>query len=177
MFVNSQGKSAAAIEQALDGADTELAHRLAHTAKGVAGNIGATGVLGIAGQLEQSIRNAAPLHATRVLLEEFAIAMRVLVENICAALGTREIEPPVRVKPLDRTKVDSVIAKLTGYLNNSDSESGYYFESVRDSLLGEFSGDEIRDLEHSIGDYDFKSASNTLVAHAVGAERMNNAGK
>jgi len=42
MYIGNQGEAPAEIRQSLDGGDYETAQRLAHTAKGVSGNIGAT---------------------------------------------------------------------------------------------------------------------------------------
>jgi len=55
-----------------------------------------------------------------------------------------------------------MIARLERYLRSRDSESVYYFESVRDSLRGACAGDELSQLEQRIAGYDFKGASKTL---------------
>jgi two-component system sensor histidine kinase/response regulator len=162
-FVGSQGGAASAVEDALNRGDRDLAGRLAHTTKGVAGNIGAGGVLIVASELERSIRNNDPPDRIREILRRFAGAMKEVVSNIGSALESGTQTPAaVPAVPLDRSEIEPVIAKLAHYLQSSDSESAYYFESVRDSLRGAFAEDELSPLEQSIAGYDFKGASETL---------------
>ncbi|MDB5850199.1 MAG: hypothetical protein JWP29_3951, partial [Rhodoferax sp.] len=58
-FISGQRQCAADIETALAGHDRATAERLAHTLKGVAGNIGAPGVQALAGTLEALLRAKA----------------------------------------------------------------------------------------------------------------------
>ncbi len=166
-FVASQGGAAAEIEAALKEGDRELAQRLAHTAKGVAGNIGAGGVLIVAGNLERSIRNDDAPEATLEALKRFTSAMGQVVSCIKARLETTPEKPAaVPSSFMDRAEIELVLAKLAAYLRSSDSESDYYFTSVREGLRGEFSEEELSGLGNSISSYDFKEAGATLVALA-----------
>ena len=69
-FAAKQGDAAAQISAALESGDRQLAERIAHTVKGVAGNLGITGVQSAAQKLEKAIREG---HDTvPALLDEFA---------------------------------------------------------------------------------------------------------
>ena len=58
-FAAKQGDAAAQISAALESGDIKLAERIAHTVKGVAGNIGITEVQSAAQKLEKAIRDDA----------------------------------------------------------------------------------------------------------------------
>ena len=64
-FAAKQGDAAAQISAALEKGDHKLAERIAHTVKGVAGNIGITEVQSVAQKLEKALRdgeiNVSPL--------------------------------------------------------------------------------------------------------------------
>jgi CheY-like chemotaxis protein len=83
-FAAKQGNAAAQISNALEGGDHALAERIAHTVKGVAGNIGITEVQSLAEELERALSdgeiNVSPL------LVEFASVMGTQVHTIERAL-------------------------------------------------------------------------------------------
>ena len=59
-FSNTEADAAQRIASALAENDRALAERLAHSVKGVAGNIGATAVQNAAANLEKAIASSAP---------------------------------------------------------------------------------------------------------------------
>jgi two-component system, sensor histidine kinase and response regulator len=72
-FSSTEADAAQRIASALAAKDRPLAERLAHTVKGVAGNIGAPAVQNAAAQLEKAIAGSAPaaeIEARRASLEE-----------------------------------------------------------------------------------------------------------
>lgn len=56
-FIDQQGEAPSAIEEALAAGDTELAHRLAHTLKGVSASLGITGVQQCATELDSAFKD------------------------------------------------------------------------------------------------------------------------
>jgi two-component system sensor histidine kinase/response regulator len=84
-FIDSQTDVPAQIRAALSSRDTSSAERLAHTLRGVAGNIGATAVQHLAGSLESALRMPAPpTDVERHLLE-----LQGQLEALVAALKSR----------------------------------------------------------------------------------------
>ena len=72
-FSKTEADAAQRIGSALAEKDRALAERLAHTVKGVAGNIGASAVQNAAANLEKAIKGSAPaaeIEAFRASLEE-----------------------------------------------------------------------------------------------------------
>ena len=162
-FVDNQSGATLAVEDALNRGDRELAERLAHSARGVAGNLGAGGVLLVAAELEQSIRDNDPVDKTREILTRFAIVIEEVVSCIGSALGKKtEALPAGLAEPLNQFEIGAVIAKLVHYGRNSDSEMVDYFESVKDHLSNACSGEELLQLDRFIASYDFKGASTIL---------------
>jgi two-component system sensor histidine kinase/response regulator len=92
-FVAGQKDVPGAIRQALAQDDWVTACRLAHTCKGVSGNIGARFVPASAGALEEAI-NARAAHATLTLLiAEFEVRLKALVAALELALPQRAPQP------------------------------------------------------------------------------------
>ena len=76
-FYNAYSDATEQIKDALDKDDQELAQRLAHTLKGVSGNIGAKGLFGPAGELEAAIKHQKT-DEFETLLAGFADALNLV---------------------------------------------------------------------------------------------------
>ena len=83
-FVATHGNAALQISTALEGGERKLAERIAHTVKGVAGNIGITEVQSVAQKLENALRDDEGKVSALVL--EFASLMGTQVYAIEKAL-------------------------------------------------------------------------------------------
>jgi signal transduction histidine kinase/DNA-binding response OmpR family regulator/HPt (histidine-containing phosphotransfer) domain-containing protein len=81
-YADSQKNTAQHIRAALAGGDVETAERLAHTAKGVSGNVGATGVQERAEALERVIRDGAPQGEVQVLIAQFDTLLTQLIAGL-----------------------------------------------------------------------------------------------
>jgi len=55
---------------------------VAHTLKGVSGNVGATAIQELAGALEQALRDAQPLDEVRMRLVELEVPLGTLVATL-----------------------------------------------------------------------------------------------
>lgn len=107
-FAKGQKDSVSEIERALDSGDRGTAERLAHTLKGVAGNIGAEAVQKKAALLQDSIREDAPREALKTVLEE----TRELLEPIVNAIETA-IPPEDGVSvPSDRESTSEELLRV-----------------------------------------------------------------
>ena len=87
-FVEQQGPAVGQITAALAQGDAALAERLAHTLKGVAGNIGAKAVQAAAGALEKLIRARAAAAEVDPAKQQVAAALDPLVAQLKSALGS-----------------------------------------------------------------------------------------
>ena len=157
-FAAKQGNAAAQISTALEGGDHALAERIAHTVKGVAGNIGITEVQSVAQELEKALSdgeiNVSPL------LVEFASVMGTQVHAIeralfaSAAVRTEE----VRTWLFNREASAGAIARLKLLLEVSDGEAEESFRSLQESLAGAIEKPYLDGLSASIKDFDFDAA-------------------
>ena len=157
-FAVKQGDAAAQISTALQQGDHALAERIAHTVKGVAGNIGITEVQSVAQKLENALRdgeiNVSPL------LVEFASVMGTQVhaieEALFASAAARMEE--VWASPFNREATAGAIVRLRSLLQASDGDAEESFRSLREALAGAIERPYLDDLNASISDFDFDAA-------------------
>jgi len=81
-YASGQGQAGQQIRDALAAGDSETAQRVAHTLKGVSGNVGATAIQELAGALEQALRDAQPLDEVRMRLVELEVPLGTLVATL-----------------------------------------------------------------------------------------------
>ena len=124
-YVEGQQDSAERIREALKNKDVALAERIAHTVRGVSGNIGAAEVQAVAGELEESISKGSTESRTEEILKRYSHILEMTVARIRSALGEpsesrREGGPGKNVDP---SVLREIVRKLTRYAEESDSEA------------------------------------------------------
>jgi two-component system sensor histidine kinase/response regulator len=106
-FAESQGSAVHRMLEALASGDREGLERVAHTVKGVAGNIGAASVQMAAAAVESLVRGPAPETAIRSAVAELAAALNPMVAQLSAALGAPEaLVAPAAIAPDGSSRVD-----------------------------------------------------------------------
>src|SRR4029077_12556361 len=83
-FAEQQSPAADQVADALATGDHALAERLAHTLKGVAGNIGATGVQSAAAALERAIRDRSNAEEVERVRQRLGVVLEPLATGIRA---------------------------------------------------------------------------------------------
>jgi signal transduction histidine kinase/DNA-binding response OmpR family regulator/HPt (histidine-containing phosphotransfer) domain-containing protein len=157
-FAAKQGDAADQISTALETGDVKLAERVAHTVKGVAGNLGITEVQSVAQKLEKALRDGEATVST--LLVEFASVMDFQVQAIEKALRhstTAKIEE-TRTLPFDGKMAAAAIARLRALLEASDGDAEESFRSLQDAVAGVVEKPYLDGLSASINDFDFDAA-------------------
>jgi two-component system sensor histidine kinase/response regulator len=110
------------LRQAVADADTATAERLAHTLKGLAGNIGATPLQEAAGTLETALR-APVVHASVAqLLQDVEQPLLQLLGALEQTLPDRRTEP-LAATPPDHAALRAVLAQLAAYLVEDDADA------------------------------------------------------
>ncbi|MFC1857025.1 response regulator [Thermodesulfobacteriota bacterium] len=159
-FYNDYPDVPAQIKDALDSDDRELAQRLAHTVKGVAGNIGATDLPGPAGELEAAIKHQKT-DEFEALLAGFADALNVVLHSLKHVV---EVEEKTEKEKTGSTEADSarlleLLLKLEPHLNKRKPKP---CKAVMEEINGYAWPDEyapdITELDRLIGKYKFKDA-------------------
>jgi signal transduction histidine kinase/DNA-binding response OmpR family regulator len=157
-FADKQCDAAAQISAALKEGDRKLAERIAHTVKGVAGNIGIVEVQSAAQKLEKAIREGHD--SIPALLDEFTALLSTQVHAIEQALNA---SAPVksegaRVAPFNGEAASSSIARLRVLLEASDGDTEEAFRSLQDAVAGAVEKIRLDALNASINDFDFEAA-------------------
>lgn len=153
-FVASQDDAVRDIKLARAASDFRLAARLAHTLKGVAGNIGAMPVAELAADLDNAIRENPTGKKVKALASRLDLALDQLCAAISAALGTTEA--PSDYCPQE--PADQVISVLIKGLRQFDGEVVDYFNNHTDVLRQSLPPGDFSALETAIRNYNFVTA-------------------
>ncbi|HQS58449.1 MAG TPA: response regulator [Gallionellaceae bacterium] len=153
-FIAGQKFATAAIIDALDINDWAAAERLAHTLKGVAGNIGAGSLQRLAESAENSIRQLHPRADVDIEIEALKKQLNYFIVQLELHLPE---EQKNTVAEVNHQKLAAVCGNLEALLDNDDSEACDVFEENANLLNTAFPG-HYRSLENSIRSFDFEAA-------------------
>ncbi len=158
-FCESEADIAARIGQALQEGDQDTALRLAHTLKGMAGNIGAEALQHDAGELEALLRQ--PLAAVRVApaLQALQDELQTLVEAIGAGLArSTPVAAAGLVGAVDRVALADGLQRLAELLHEDDGEAGACLAELLEPLASLGLEEPAAQLQRLIGRYEFEAA-------------------
>ncbi|MBF0289905.1 MAG: response regulator [SAR324 cluster bacterium] len=170
-FAQNQGSALKEIQAALQDNDIELAERLAHTIKGVAGNIGAMELHSAARDLESEIKDAlnhqnqssdravqrSEVKITADLLEKVHAHLEQVLTSI-ASLKNGVTKTETEAISFDVAVVKLLVRELTELLEDDDTEAAKVLEQLKQQMRGSEILDELDQLENLIGQYDFEEA-------------------
>ena len=168
-YIDNQGQAPAQIRQSLDGGDYGTAERLAHTAKGVSGNIGATEMQELAARVEKAIKEQQDREAIERLIVPLAEAHGKLIAGLKEALPVSDKggEAGTVVVQVDREQAAAATGKLDELLANNDSEAVDYIDEAGELLRGLLGRSQFRAVEKATKDYDFEKALTLLREYTV----------
>jgi PAS domain S-box-containing protein len=159
-YIAGQATVVDELRTAVENQDFELAKRLAHTTKGVSGNIGATEVQEIAAEIEAGLGDGVD---AVVILDKLTVlhsALAPLLQSLAACL-------PQDIKTvavtIDRDKLAELRAQLTDFLKADDSQAADLFEEHA-SLFKAAWPEQFKSLETDLKNFDFDQAFQTLEA-------------
>jgi CheY-like chemotaxis protein/HPt (histidine-containing phosphotransfer) domain-containing protein len=158
-FVTKQANVSSDIAEALNKHDREAAERMAHTLKGIAGNIGIGTVQEAAGRLEKAIRDGNPsaealVADLRAVLDPHLAAIRTALGQSGSTAG-----PPVA---FDSERVAGVMARLMSLIEANDGDAADAVQEVAAALGGRIGPERLDALRESINDFDFEAARTKL---------------
>ncbi len=167
-YIDNQSEAPAQIRQSLEAGDYATAERLAHTAKGVSGNIGATRLQELAAAVEKAIKDGESPDVIEGLLGPFADAHALLVTGLQEALPASKSTEKTDggTASVDREQGVAACKSLAALLINDDSEALDLFEERKDLLRGILGANEFRFIEKALKDYDFEKALMLLRSQA-----------
>ncbi|MDD3484388.1 response regulator [Azovibrio restrictus] len=159
-FLAGQADAPARVAAAVAAGDWALAERLAHTLKGVAGNIGAEAVQEAASQVENACRSPTSAEPVAPLIQTLEQALVPLLQGLAGALETRPPETGSK-PPVDLARLQPVLRRLATLLGEDDAEAGDLLQEARE-LLTQGLGDKFAALEGAIGRFEFDTALDVL---------------
>lgn len=169
-FVKTQQDFRTQISAALAVKDRTLAHRLAHTLKGVCAQIGAHHVSDFAEKLENNLRQENALANPQLdsQIMQTCDALEKLVEAISVHLPASSSSAFAQ-PAADMKKVRDICRALAKQLAVDDFAAAEYFQEHR-QLLGDGLGAEIENVDKAIQRFDFSAALEHLKAAAAKAD-------
>ncbi|MEO6172939.1 MAG: response regulator, partial [Arenimonas sp.] len=157
-FIDGQGDAIAAIHSALDNGDLETAERLAHTARGSAGNIGATELESLAAQVESGIKDRQPRVLLDQRLEQLARPLELLIASIEGALPAEQASTQIEV---DMAALRPMLENLDALLAYGDASAIAVLDDNVDQLRAAFPK-HFRAIDNAIRAIDFEAARSAL---------------
>ena len=134
-----------------------MAVRIAHTAKSVAGNLGANDLYRTAEALEAAIR-AQDSAAIPALLAKFSAELQQVVSGLAAALPEKPAAVEAARGPFDRQALGRQLGRLRELLSDNDSEAVNFMGKIREDLRKAVQPPLLSKLEYAISQFDFERA-------------------
>jgi two-component system sensor histidine kinase/response regulator len=159
-YIAGQATVVGELRAAVENQDFELAKRLAHTTKGVSGNIGATEVQEIAAEIEAGLGEGVD---AVVILDQLTVlhsALAPLLQSLAACLPR---DAKVVAVTLDTEKLAELRVQLSDFLKADDSQAADLFEEHA-SLFKVAWPEQFISLETDLKNFDFDQAFETLEA-------------
>ena len=164
-FNEQQAATVGQITDALIEGDVPLAERLAHTLKGVAGNIGAKEVQSAAGAVEKMIRDKADPESFESAKAQLACVLESLVTQLRAALVSVSPDSQARTPapaPSDPAKTREAAMQLIKLLSEYDPGAADFIDANHAALRPPFSDDAWLQFEKLVQSYSFADAQTKL---------------
>ena len=169
-FRETQSDVAARIREAITRGDAEGAMREAHTLKGLAGNIGASDVAGMAAKLEKML-TANDAEGTKLSLRELDRHMQALVQYLSLPVGSEAKADQGSSTPLNQAALTSALKRIVELIDGNETEALRAVEQILPQLVAIGQETPGRQLVALLAQYDFDAAANVLgrISTALGA--------
>jgi two-component system sensor histidine kinase/response regulator len=170
-FASQQADAVGQIRAALATNDVESATRLAHTLKGVAGNLGAGGVQNSAAVVETLLRDGSPADAIRQALEQLVGVLDPLLARLRAALEM-STTPAAAAPAVAATHTRAVAAQLMKLFADFDTSAVTFAEENQASLRPAFDAATWEQFMRKTQEFAFADAQallDQMLAHVPGS--------
>ena len=162
-FKDGQENAVDQIKAALQVGDVETAARLAHTVKGVSGNLGGDNLYQAASELEKAIKEGKNLD---LVMAEFDSQLKVVIDGIRIVEErlTAQQEPEdsgVEVR-VDKEAVKTLLQEIAQLLESDLTEAMNRLEALNRHLANSSVKEEFKRLEKQIESFDTDTAFKTV---------------
>jgi PAS domain S-box-containing protein len=166
-FCEGRAQDVVEIRAAYEANDRELATRIAHSLKGVAGNIGAQGVFEAARIVENSLHTNETENLEEALMNlsaELDPVIQAILEQrqsqtTVETLTEPSAAPAAEAAPLDMAAIGPLLEQLAIYLNEQDTRAVDVCLELQPLLSGE-AVTALDSITRAVNGYDFKTAEN-----------------
>ena len=164
-FRKGQENACAEIKTALESGERETAVRLAHTVKGVSGNLGAEALYLASAELEKVLKEGGDENLERPM-QEFDARLREVMDGIEAYEESRAAQKGKSSAPtgvtLDKDAVEALLAEMSRLLESDLTEAMERLEPLRFHLAHSLAGEEFTRLERHLEEFDMDGALKSL---------------
>jgi len=165
-FVQGQQAGLQPLAQALQVGDTATAERLAHTLKGLAGNIGASTLQAAMEKIETALREQAPPASVQTLLAPAANLLTALLAQLQDRLPQQAVKPDSNT--VDPAQLQQACQKLQALLAYDDPQAADVLQANA-ALFEAALGTNYRTIRTAVEDFDFEAALRALSSAATQA--------
>ena len=160
-FHSGQADAPLQIEAAMQTGDTELAVRLAHTLRGTAGTLGASGLQRIAGELEAALKNADGVWHQRLgeVQAQLLPLLAALARAFAVTEGEAQSDGEQGTTHCDPALLDTLAQQIGSY----DSQATETVASLREAL-GRSAPPVLTQLDEHLMNFAFDEAASLLPA-------------
>jgi len=159
-FAENQADATDRISSAIEDGDREQAVRLAHTLKGVSGNIGAGKLQALALNLETLLEADSGEDARPILTEAGAELARI-IEMIGDIDSGPKRERPTGIASLP-PDLDARLQELLSKLEDYDSAAEDVLQEILDAVSGTAVHDDLQGIRKLVSQYDLEAAAESL---------------
>jgi HPt (histidine-containing phosphotransfer) domain-containing protein len=163
LYVEHHEGDSARLRDCLASGDREQARRLAHNLKGAAGTIGATGLSGLAAELDAALREGRAEREIEARIEAFAQAQQAFTTAVRAVLAASRDANGVTSAPIDPARVRAHLDRLAALLADGDARAITLMREAAPELRAAL-GVAVEQLLRQIEVFDFEPALDTLRA-------------
>jgi signal transduction histidine kinase/DNA-binding response OmpR family regulator/HPt (histidine-containing phosphotransfer) domain-containing protein len=155
-FAHNQAQAGTEIRAALACGDGERAVRIAHTLKGVAGNIGAAPLHQGALALETALKDHSPEQAAR--LADCERELQQVVQTLAVLERKPTATAPGPAQTPDQAALAPRLAQLRELLKEDDMEAGEVLAALLTQAQGTALAQPFQDIEAALAQYNFEAA-------------------
>lgn len=138
----------------------EEARRIAHTLKGVSGNISATDIFSASEKIEHALTKSPPEDCT-ALLEQLETAICALVSSIDALDNDKRQDSPVESEPLPVSAIEPMLLEAARMIWTDDVEADQAISNLRRAFGNRFVH-EMQEIATSVNGFDFEAAKKPI---------------
>ncbi len=164
-FHESHADDMKKLDSALANDDMELAQHIAHTVRGVAGNVGAKALFKAAEACENLIKKGKRIDGEKTLMQlELDRVLNSVKQLTEETVSTDKVDAEVDLEALK-----PLLRELEGYLREDDTQASEVLYTIREKNPGIQATINLSAIESAVSKYDFEKALDIFIAETDGA--------